>query len=216
MKFSILALSTLLAGAIAAPTQLVERQLLGDTANDFVRGGCKKVIMVYARASTETGNIGISVGPLLNSGLGLRYPGNFAMQGVDYPADLASNFLPEGTLSSAINTMASLLTRAAQQCPDASLAAGGYSQGTAVTAGAVSKVSSDVRDKIKAVVLFGYTQNAQNRGGIPNFPSNKLKVYCAIGDLVCTGTLIITLSHFTYTLNAADAVSFIAGKIGRV
>lgn len=34
MKFSILALSTLLVGAFAAPTgELVERQLLGDTAN---------------------------------------------------------------------------------------------------------------------------------------------------------------------------------------
>lgn len=64
-------------------------------------------------------------------------------------ADLASNFLPKGTLDSAINTMANLLTRAATQCPNARLAAGGYSQGTAVTAGAVSKVSSDVKEKIK-------------------------------------------------------------------
>lgn len=54
---------------------------------------------------------GSSVGPILQSGLGSRYRNNFAMQGVDYPADLASNFLPDGTLPSAITTMQNLLTK---------------------------------------------------------------------------------------------------------
>lgn len=50
----------MVAGALALPAdqQFEKRQLSGgSTANDFVRGGCKGVIMVYARASTEPGNI---------------------------------------------------------------------------------------------------------------------------------------------------------------
>lgn len=78
------------------------------------------------------------------------------MQGVKYPADLVSNFLPDGTLQSAINTMADLIQRAANECPNAKIAAGGYSQGTAVTAGAISKLPAAVRDRVGAVVLFGY------------------------------------------------------------
>lgn len=65
--------------------------------------------------------------------------------------------------------------------------------------GSISGLSSTVKDQIKGVVLFGYTQNAQNNGGIPNFPSNKLKVYCGATDAVCYGTLFILPDHFSYT-----------------
>lgn len=68
----------------------------------------------------------MSVGPVLQSGLNSQYRGDFAMQGVDYPADLASNFLPKGTQQSAIDTMAGLITQAAQRCPQAKICAGGY------------------------------------------------------------------------------------------
>lgn len=59
--------------------------------------------MVYARGSTELGNIG-TLGPNLRSTLNSRFPNNFAMQGVAYPADLASNFLPDGSNAEAIAT----------------------------------------------------------------------------------------------------------------
>jgi cutinase len=63
-------------------------------------------------------------------------------------------------------------------------------------------------------VLFGYTQNAQNRRGIPNFPSDDLEVYCAVSDLVCTGTLTITAAHFSYLDEAAGpAPRFLEEKI---
>jgi cutinase len=65
--------------------------------------------------------------------------------------------------------------------------------------GSISGLSSAIRNQIKGVVLFGYTQNAQNNGGIPNFPSNKLRVYCGIADAVCYGTLFILPDHFGYT-----------------
>lgn len=40
-------------GALAAPTEIVKR----NTADDFVNGGCKGVVMIYARGSTEAGNV---------------------------------------------------------------------------------------------------------------------------------------------------------------
>lgn len=64
-------------------------------------------------------------------------------------------------------------------------------------------------------VLFGYTQNQQNRGGVPNYPSDRLEVFCAFGDLVCDGTLTITAAHLSYSDEAAgEAPRFLASKIG--
>lgn len=89
------------------------------------------------------------------------------------------------------------------------------SQGTAVMSGSISGLSSTVRDQIKGVVLFGYTQNFQNDGGIPNFPSSKLDVFCAATDAVCYGTLFILPAHFLYIDEAADeAPDFLINRIG--
>jgi cutinase len=72
-----------------------------------------------------------------------------------------------------------------------------------------------VREQVKGIVLFGYTQNKQNNGGIPNYPQDRLKVYCATGDYVCNGVLIVGLSHFTYLDEAAGAApEFLESKIG--
>lgn len=93
---------------------------------------------------------------------------------------------------------------------------GGYSQGTAVIAGAISKLDTSLRSKVVGTVLFGYTRNQQNRGQITNYPAENLKVYCASSDLVCSGTLLITAAHFTYTDEATgSAPQFLQGKIGK-
>lgn len=82
-------------------------------------------------------------------------------------------------------------------------------------AGAVPKLTATVRNQIKGIVLFGYTQNEQNNGGIPSYPQADLKVFCATGDAVCDGTLNITPAHLSYGPDAAGpAPQFLEGKIG--
>lgn len=89
------------------------------------------------------------------------------------------------------------------------------SQGAALTAAAIRDSSAVIREQIKGVVLFGYTKNQQNNGGIPNYPSNRLAVYCETGDLVCNGTLIVLPPHTTYADEAEDeAPKFLISKLG--
>ncbi len=159
---------------------------------------------------------GTLVGPNVATGLSTRYPGSVWVQGVGgaYTAGLAENFLPAGTSSGAINEAKRLINLAASKCPSASIVLGGYSQGTAVVGNAVGQVSSAVQNQVKGVVLFGYTKNLQNGGRIPNFPSDKTKIYCAIGDAVCTGTLTILPAHLSYGPDAlTSAPAWLATKI---
>ncbi|KAK4227892.1 family 5 putative carbohydrate esterase [Podospora fimiseda] len=189
----------------------------GETANELLDGGaCPPVIWIYARGSTEGGNLGSlggRVGKALENSLGAA---NVWVQGVGgaYNANLLDNLLSKGTTDAAINEMKNLLSRASTQCPNAKILAGGYSQGAALAGEAISTSSAAIRDKIKGVVLFGWTKNQQWNGAIPNYPSNRLKVYCESGDLVCTGTLIVTPAHSTYKDEAEGvAPQFLISKL---
>lgn len=87
------------------------------------------------------------------------------------------------------------------------------SQGTAVIDNAVQGLSSEARDQVKGIVLYGYTRNKQDEYTIPDFSKDKVKVICAEGDLVCAGTLIITPLHFSYAGNIDDATDYYASRL---
>jgi cutinase len=80
-------------------------------------------------------------------------------------------------------------------------------------AGSISGLSTTVKNQIKAVVLYGYTKNKQNSGRIPNFPAEKTKVICEWGDLVCDGTLIVTVAHLLYKDDVPTARNFMVDRI---
>nr|Q96UT0.1 RecName: Full=Cutinase 2; AltName: Full=Cutin hydrolase 2; Flags: Precursor [Fusarium vanettenii]AAL18696.1 cutinase 2 [Fusarium haematococcum] len=227
MKF--FALTTLLAATASAlptshPVQELEARQLGGgtTRNDLTNGNsasCADVIFIYARGSTETGNLG-TLGPSIASKLESAFGRDGVwIQGVGgaYRATLGDNSLPRGTSSAAIREMLGLFQQANTKCPDATLIAGGYSQGAALGAASVEDLDSAIRDKIAGTVLFGYTKNLQNHGRIPNFPADRTKVFCNTGDLVCTGSLIIAAPHLTYGPDArGPAPEFLIEKVRAV
>jgi cutinase len=241
MKFST-AMATLLAGTVAAmPTAIERRQFgfgglggTGSTANEL-SSGCKKITFIFARGSTEIGNMvsrdnsnpqtwhpkltshpqGSTVGPPTCDGLKKAYSNDVACQGVGgaYTASVGSNALPGGTTPAAYNEAIGIFEKAASQCPDTIIVAAGYSQGAAVMVNAVSKLDASVQNRVAGVVLYGNTRNRQENGKIPNFPPEKAKTYCNASDGVCGGALLVTAGHLTYTRDVSSAVQYLQGQI---
>lgn len=51
-----------------APSELDKRQLLSSTRNDLQNGRCADVTIIWARGTTETGNVGtVLSGPVFNA-----------------------------------------------------------------------------------------------------------------------------------------------------
>ncbi|KAI0536269.1 carbohydrate esterase family 5 protein [Xylaria digitata] len=222
MKFSTSFLSAALAIAItASPVSLdiaedivLSSRATGTTANDYLNGGCRDVILFFARGSDQNGNMGDQPGPQtadrLISALGTT---KVAIQGVKYSAALLNNLLPGGCNPAEAKDFATMLSGAATSCPSSKLVVSGYSQGAALVHAAVEQLTSSARARIFAAVTYGDTQKKQDGGKIPNFDSSKTLILCNNGDLLCEGTLIITAAHLDYIPSVPSGVSFIVSKL---
>ncbi|KFH48283.1 Cutinase-like protein [Hapsidospora chrysogenum ATCC 11550] len=207
------------AGVMAAPADLDERQFGGSSTRTDLEDGnssdCPSTILIFARATGERGNIGGSTGPALTGSLEREFR-DIWVQGVGgpYDASTADNLLPKGTSQAAIDEAVRLFNMANQKCPQASVVTGGYSQGTAVIAGALPELSAAAKEQVKGAVLFGYTKNQQNDERIPDYPTERTSIFCNRGDLVCEGTLILAAPHFAYTgVARGDAADFLIDRV---
>ncbi|KAI1486755.1 cutinase [Biscogniauxia mediterranea] len=190
------------------------RQSTGTTANEFLEGGCRDLIFIYARGSTQDGNIGGNPGPQLVDHLKASLGNDYvAAQGVDYPAFLIDNLRSGGCDPKDADTMRALITKAATDCPNSAIAVSGYSQGAALVHRSVESATTAVKNKIVAAVTFGDTQKAQDDDKIPNFDASKTLILCHDGDKVCEGTLIITDAHSDYDDLAPTGADYIASKV---
>jgi cutinase len=88
------------------------------------------------------------------------------------------------------------------------------SQGAALLAATIPTLVGPARQQIKGAVLFGYTLNKKNDGRIPEYPTDRTKVFCNNGDVVCQGVLQIKTPHLLYSAAAqGEGADFLANMI---
>ena len=146
------------AGGIFTPVHsngFAERQSAGasSTANG-ASGPCMPVTVLYARGTSELGNIGSSVGLSLMSDLNTLFPNKVAFQGVNYSADVAGDEQlgkPGGT---AATSQANGIISA---CPSTKLFISGYSEGAMVAHNAVAGLSTANKAKVTVSSPFPST-----------------------------------------------------------
>ncbi|KAI4854097.1 cutinase-domain-containing protein [Aureobasidium sp. EXF-8845] len=184
------------------------------TKNDVISGVCKPVTYIFARGTTEIGNMGSTVGPALQKALESAFgQNNVATQGVTYPADVAgaiSGALSPGTAQGA-RTMASLAQQVLSKCPDTKVVLAGYSQGAEQVHGALINLQNG---QVAAAITFG---DPLQRSPFRNIDSGRTKIYCNLLDAVCNGAFIISASHLSYSIqDATPAAQFAKGVIGNI
>lgn len=122
-----------------------------DTANDVTSGTCKPVTYIFARGTTETGNMGSTVGPALKEKLESALGADqVATQGVNYPADIAGTFVGSVSPGQAQGSQncAQLVKQAISKCPDTKIVLAGYSQGAQQVHGCLIDLSTDEAAKV--------------------------------------------------------------------
>ncbi|CAM1510474.1 Fc.00g008090.m01.CDS01 [Cosmosporella sp. VM-42] len=206
-------LLTLLPFALAAP----QFGIGGGTSGSFsgstqngLSGDCKAVTVIFARGTSETGNVGTVTGPPFFQALAKKLGDDkLAVQGVEYAADVAGIIAlgdPAGS-----KKMASLVQEAFAKCPNTKVVMSGYSQGAMLVHNAAKQLPADVTGKISAAVTFGDPFKSQAVQGVSQA---RTKIICHADDGVCAGTAVITPSHLTYgSQNAGEAADFVANAI---
>ncbi|RYP23583.1 hypothetical protein DL767_008775 [Monosporascus sp. MG133] len=201
----------LFGNSLALPTGVssdVESRQLGlgsSTRNDLNDGKCGSVVVIFARGTTELGNVGSVAGPPFFEALEKKVP-DLVVQGVDYAASIGGIIQLGDTAGTA--KMAELVKKAVDQCPDSAIVMSGYSQGAMLVHKAANQLG-DVSSKVTASVTFGDPFQRQKVAGVQN-----QKVFCNVGDGVCSGTFIITPAHLTYGSDASAAADFVAQAVG--
>ncbi|RYO98548.1 hypothetical protein DL764_007055 [Monosporascus ibericus] len=209
--FDLLPLLALFGNSLAFPTGVssdIESRQFGlgsSTRNDLNDGKCGSVVVIFARGTTELGNVGSVAGPPFFTALEKKVP-DLVVQGVDYTASIGGIIQLGDRAGSA--KMAELVKKAVDQCPDSAIVMSGYSQGAMLVHNAAKQLG-DVSSKVTASVTFGDPFQRQDVAGVEN-----QKVFCNVGDGVCLGTFVITPAHLTYGSDANAAADFVAQAVG--
>lgn len=163
-----------ISGLLTAAESLLATLTFTTTTYNDLSGECKPVTVIFARGTTEPGNVGVLVGPpffkALKSVVGSS---NVAVQGVAYPADIpgflvggsaagsqtmsvlkcACGFLGNSPLTFLIR--ATLVQKAHSKCPSTKIVMSGYSQGGQLVHDAAKLLPAAVQAAVSSVVIFG-------------------------------------------------------------
>ncbi|KAJ6556160.1 cutinase-domain-containing protein [Mycena capillaripes] len=180
---------------------------------DQLSGPCRPATFIFARGTSEDGNVGARVGPPLIADLRAALgTDGIAAQGVNYSASVLG-YLEGGDPAGSV-TMATLINTAASKCPSTQIVIGGYSQGAQLVHNAASTLSAAVTARIAAVVLFGDPDRV-GRSTLPpvgTIPAAKVSSDCHTGDIICTGSGGAT-EHLNYDEDAPAASAFIVSHL---
>ncbi|KAL2064125.1 hypothetical protein VTL71DRAFT_4619 [Oculimacula yallundae] len=196
--------------ALGAPQRGRGSNLGSASTQNGLAGGCKPMMVVFARGTTEQGNVGSLAGPpwfaAMEKAAGA---GNVAVQGVNYPADVPG-FLAGGDKKGSA-TMATMVMQAITSCPDSAVVMGGYSQGGQLVHNAAAMLPPAMAAKVSSAVIFGDPMNGKPVAGVS---AAQTMVVCHTGDLICAGTSTILMPHLTYSRDAGAAGAFAASAAG--
>ncbi|KAI5805042.1 cutinase-domain-containing protein [Geopyxis carbonaria] len=178
------------------------------TRSELKSGQCDDIIVIFARGTTEPGNVGDDVGPQFFDALVAAEPGRVIVQGVDnYAADIWG-FLGGGSDDGAAD-MAASVKLVATQCPNSKIWST-YSQGAQVTHKAAKLIPTNLYGLVGAIVLFG---DPNNGDAFPGTLNKNVKTFCHDGDLICDGWPIPTDAHSTYENDAPAAAAYVAALL---
>lgn len=132
---------------------------------------------------------------------------------VKYAAKLETNSSPQRTDQASINKGVEAF-KDAKDCKV--IVAGGYSQGAAVMHNVISKsLDAGIKGKIAGVALFGDTRNKQDNSHIPNFPTERSRVWCNKNDGVCGGALNVNGGHLSYGSDQINQAAEYLAKLAK-
>ncbi|KAK1703641.1 cutinase [Colletotrichum lupini] len=192
-------------GLVLTPLQQGLADSVGiDTTEDDLEENtaCADITVIFARGTTEPGNVGLVTGPpffdALNQQRGTK---TVSIQGVEYPATFAG-FNKNGT--EGVPSMANFINEAATKCPNTKIVMSGYSQGALVVRSTANTLPAATMAKINSVLTFGDPGNPNAVTGA----EGKTKIICHENDAVCSGGFI-TVDHLTYAEDADAAAQFV-------
>ncbi|KAJ3085553.1 hypothetical protein HK100_009011 [Physocladia obscura] len=177
--------------------------------NDVLNGVCKALTIIFARGTTESGNVGESVGPFFISAIQNELgAANVAAQGVSAPAYAADipGFLQGGSPTGSVE-MAQLVAQTVTQCPQTQIVLSGYSQGGQLVHNAAAMLTAKQIGAISSAVIFG---DPDNGTAVANVPASKTLVVCHPTDNICQHGDLILPAHLDYEMDVPNAAKFVA------
>ncbi|KAJ7292059.1 cutinase, partial [Mycena rebaudengoi] len=168
---------------------------------------------IFARGTSESGNVGSRIGPPLIADLRAALgTAGIAAQGVNYSASVLGYL--EGGDPAGSTTMVNLINTAASKCSSTKIVISGYSQGAQLVHNAAERLTAAVTARIAAVVVFGDPDRV-GRSTLPpvgTVPASKVSSFCHTGDIICTGSGGAE-QHLNYDQDAPAASAFIVAHV---
>lgn len=210
---------TVAAALAFAAVLMVSTTAIGTGTARGASQGCADVEVVFARGTFEGPGIG-ATGQGFVDALRSRVGGRSVdVYPVDYPASLDFARVADGVVDAT-----NRVRETAQRCPETSIIMGGYSQGAAVNAYAISDavptgyalpaeltgpLPDAIAEHVSAVVLFGRPTDFVARLALRDAPPQSIgRAYldktldlCAPGDPICAAGGLDRDAHSAYLFN---------------